>query len=182
MCREERFIRRALKESLKANNTQDYQIGAVLAQGSRIISTGCCSSKSHPQNPKLQNPTKRRNLCAEVLAILRALHSAHVHNISDMNIYVARQTKTGERTMAKPCLYCQKLLSRLQVRKVFFTNWEGKIESLELRDLPPLSREAQEARKPQPPEELIEALQNPIHLDSGKLLFSKPAKTKRPHV
>lgn len=44
---------------------------------------------------------------------------------------------------------------------------------------PPLSPEAQQARRPQPPEELAGALQDRVHVERGRLLSATPIKTDR---
>jgi len=43
----------------------------------------------------------------------------------------------------------------------------------------PLSSEAQKARAPRPPEELVGALQDSIHVERGRLLFSRPIRPKK---
>jgi len=45
--------------------------------------------------------------------------------------------------------------------------------------LPPLSLEAQEELKPQPPEELVDALQDRVHVDVGR---ARPGRTARRSV
>ena len=45
--------------------------------------------------------------------------------------------------------------------------------------LAPLSPEALEARKPRPPEELVGALQDRVHVEKGKLLSATPIRRKR---
>jgi DNA-binding transcriptional regulator YiaG len=45
--------------------------------------------------------------------------------------------------------------------------------------LAPLSPEALEARKPQPPEELVGALQDRVHVEKGRLLLATPIRRKR---
>jgi transcriptional regulator with XRE-family HTH domain len=43
----------------------------------------------------------------------------------------------------------------------------------------PLSHEAREARKPRPPEELVGALQDRVHVEEGRLLAATPIRSKR---
>lgn len=40
--------------------------------------------------------------------------------------------KTGELTMAKPCVVCQELLSKTEVGKVTYSDWKGNIKRLKL--------------------------------------------------
>jgi len=46
--------------------------------------------------------------------------------------------------------------------------------------LPPLSREEQEKRRPLPPEMLVDALQDRVHVEKGKLLSSRPIMLNKP--
>lgn len=43
-------------------------------------------------------------------------------------LYVMRWTKDGEATMSKPCPKCQKVIAEANLKKVFYTNWEGEFE------------------------------------------------------
>lgn len=52
------------------------------------------------------------------------------------------------------------------------------IEEIRKR-MKPLSKEAQEARKPIPPEYLVDALQDPIHKQVGRSRVPKVAKRKK---
>lgn len=48
-----------------------------------------------------------------------------------------------------------------------------------LLKLPPLSPEVQEARKPQPPEKLVGALQDRVHVDAGRVRHGRTVKTRK---
>lgn len=54
---------------------------------------------------------------------------------------------------------------------------ETTIEEIRKR-MKPLSKEAQEARRPIPPEYLVDALQDPIHKEVGRSRVPKVAKRK----
>ena len=47
-------------------------------------------------------------------------------------INVMRFTNSGDRTMAKPCVHCQNFLRHVGVKRVRFTNWEGRWEEMKL--------------------------------------------------
>lgn len=47
-------------------------------------------------------------------------------------VYIARVCFDGSISMAKPCPACEALLRNKRVKKVFYTNWDGKIEELKL--------------------------------------------------
>lgn len=60
-----------------------------------------------------------------------------------------------------------------------FIQWVGKGPGRKTIKLKPLSHEAREARKPLPPEQLVDALQDRVHIEPGRLLFAKPILRKR---
>lgn len=129
MARPERFIRRA--QQVSTNTSCTFLVGAVIARGSRIVSTGCCSKKTHPQNPKLKSPTKRNQLCAEVKTALKALKLISSEEIKKCTIYVARSRKDGSMAMAKPCSHCLSFLREVGIKNVYYTNSTGAIQHME---------------------------------------------------
>lgn len=94
-----------------------YHVGAVLVKGSVLAR-------------KSNMPTREgmAGVCAEE-ALLR--HPPKKGRIGS-KVYVARVTKQGEVTMAKPCKKCQLILKNKKVKKVFYTDWEGKWQELSL--------------------------------------------------
>ena len=130
MARQETFIRLASKVSKDSDPTCEFCIGAVVTKNNHIISTGHVTRKSHPKNPKLRSGSKRTQLCAETLAIFRAIRI--IKDLSKCVIYVARRTKSGDLAIAKPCIFCQELMREQGIRKAFFTNQEGEIEQMEI--------------------------------------------------
>ncbi len=48
----------------------------------------------------------------------------------DKEISVARFTRTGQPTMARPCRFCQKFLQSRGIRRVNYTNWQGDWEKM----------------------------------------------------
>lgn len=55
----------------------------------------------------------------------------------------------------------------------------GAGRCLQRPEISPLSPDAYEVRKPQPPEELIGAMQNRVHIERGRLISSTPVRRKR---
>jgi len=47
-------------------------------------------------------------------------------------LYVARFTKDGKVSMAKPCKYCQEYLKRKGISKVRYTDWAGEWQRMTL--------------------------------------------------
>lgn len=60
--------------------------------------------------------------------LIRKFRPGTVKKISVMRF----SRKTGEPTMSKPCVYCQRFLRQHGVRTVRYINWEGKWEILKL--------------------------------------------------
>lgn len=136
MARSDRFIRLAYNVSQEADSNCSFLLGAVIVLGSRVISTGACTTKTHPRNPKTKATTLKDQLCAEIVAILRAIKILSAAKIKDCNIYVTRRRKNGTKALAKPCEHCQGFLKEIGIRSVFYTTNAGKIEHMELPEFP----------------------------------------------
>ncbi len=130
MARCDRFIRLAYRASRKADVNCTFSVGATITLGSRVISSGACTTKTHPRNPKLLAHTKRSQLCAEVVALLKASQRLSNLQLHGCDIYVARSRKDGTLAIAKPCRHCQSLLQKAGIRNIFYTNRSGNIEQL----------------------------------------------------
>jgi len=131
MSRATRFIRMACQAAEKVDRSYVYRIGAVVAQGSRFLSYGCNSTKTHPKNPKLHHRTKKTQLCAEVTAAIRASRILRRRNLSGCSIYVARRKwGNGDVSMAKPCEFCMEFLKDIGINEIFYTSRDGSIERM----------------------------------------------------
>ena len=70
--------------------------------------------------------------------VLGPMHSAHAERRLMRKagygaiVYVARIRFDGSISMAKPCPACEALLRNKRVKNVFYTNWDGEIEELNL--------------------------------------------------
>jgi len=132
MARHQRFICRATHITKQADPNCTFAVGAIIVLGSRIISTGACTTKTHPANPKIKASTKRDQLCAEIVAALKSTKILSRAQIKNCRVYIARKRKDGTVAMAKPCKHCTKFLKELGIRAVFYTNNIGQIESVRL--------------------------------------------------
>ena len=111
------YVNKLKKIALKNNN--DFHVIAWTKIGSSIITgvnTGRCSLKFSREYP---DGTLGYHLHAE-MDLLRKLRKNSVNKI-----YVARFTKGGKLTMAKPCKYCEKYLRDFNIKKVYYSNWDG---------------------------------------------------------
>jgi len=94
----------------------EFKMAALVVQGSRIMSRGLNSFKTHPKMPLRPN-RKYRKIHAELDAILRCPYE----QIEGSVVYVARRLANGDYAMAKPCEFCIKLLEDSGITKVYYT-------------------------------------------------------------
>jgi deoxycytidylate deaminase len=108
------------------NNDQPFHLAAWTKRGSSFVygvNSGECSARFRR---KYRDGQMGYHLHAE-MALLKKCKEGDVDII-----HVIRFSKDGKVTMAKPCPYCQKFLRQYGVKKVYYTNWEGKWEVLKL--------------------------------------------------
>jgi len=103
--------------------------GAVLVKGSRIINASYnkgnfCSFGKRFYPHSQGNST----LHAELGCILNLDRSI----TQGANIYVVRVGPAGNFMISKPCKMCQAALLHVGVKKVYYTNEQGKLESYKL--------------------------------------------------
>lgn len=100
-------------------------VQATLLKRGKPVRTRTNLKKTHPYLAKY---TEYPYLHAESHVVL----SYGVDDCKGLDIYVTRQKKDGSFTMAKPCSVCMRILHEVGIRKVFYTNWKGKVECLRL--------------------------------------------------
>lgn len=104
MNRRDRFLR--LAEVAAAKSKSPVRVGAILVDGSRVVSIGVNDmTKTHP----LYYPA---NLHAELDAIIAAPY------VSGCDIYIVRLLKNGRLAPARPCRRCETLLKRYNVKRI----------------------------------------------------------------
>lgn len=115
-------------KDLALSNGQEYHLASLLIRGKSIIREGTNQQKTHPA---FQRKYKDGST------------SAHLHAESDVlrfsqpgdTLIVARFSKRGEMTMAKPCPYCCRDILRYEIDKVYFTNWDGKLVKMKKNEI-----------------------------------------------
>ena len=128
------------KQKLKFFNTAEllarassykWQIGAVITQSGKIISSGIASDKTHPTQYKHNLSTGRlsngwgQRLHAEFIAILRLPRNHNINNKT--SLYVVRVLADGRRSMARPCVTCMSLIKEKGITNVYYTTPEGYV-------------------------------------------------------
>lgn len=116
-------ISRGIKAATEAAllSTQKYRVGAAIYLGNRLISFGWNSQKTAPANGSI---FKWHH--AETAALI----GTSKVELAKAVIYVVRLTKGGSKRMARPCKNCSVVLKNAGIRRAFYTNQYGLIESL----------------------------------------------------
>ena len=113
-------------QEIALENEQQYHLAAWFKSGGELTfgtNSDKCSARFRRQ---YKDGSIGYHLHAEMDLLLKM-----GHNIAD-EICVIRFKKNGDITMAKPCRYCQKFLKTYGVKRVRYTNWDGKWESMRL--------------------------------------------------
>lgn len=110
---------RAAINAAHASNSPNFKVGAAIMRGSKVISVGWnYFRKTHPRSC-----THLSTVHAEV----NVLNGLRREELEGCDIFVARVTPGGIVSIAKPCEGCQEMLGALPIRRVYYTNRQGKI-------------------------------------------------------
>ena len=105
-----------------------YKVGAVVARGRRIISAGFNQTKTHPFTLKLRN-----SMITCLHAEMHACLGVDENSLRGASIYVVRLRRDGTLSMAKPCEACTQMLSKLGVKKAYYTDIDGSVSSIKIK-------------------------------------------------
>lgn len=130
MTKRERAMFRAAKAVSELSDHR-VQIGCVVVNKHRIISSGCNSStKCHKIQAELDGekfgcecPGK---IHAETATLLPLIHDGV--DLSKASIYVYREHKNGVMACARPCARCEKLIRKCGIKRIFYTIENGVAE------------------------------------------------------
>jgi len=103
--------------------------GAVLIKGGSVINASFNKNNFCSFGKRFRNPNEgKATLHAELGCILN-LDRVVTHGTT---VYVVRINRDGKHKMSKPCDMCEAALSHVGVKRVFYTNEEGMLESYKL--------------------------------------------------
>jgi len=128
MGRHDRGLRAAIKAAFDSDFT-DHKVGAALYKGARLLSVGANYRKSHPEST-----------CWTQHAEFSTLLGFSAEELSGTTLYVARLTRTNRISFSKPCEYCQRVILKKGLSKVFYTNYDGLLDEMDLATLAPTVR------------------------------------------
>jgi len=116
------IIRAAIKTAKETEGLRNFKLGAVLFDKGVIINAKGNCTKTHPG---LRHYTPWPVLHAESRCIL----SHGLDNCDGLELLVVRINKTGNVTMARPCDVCGELIKDVGIKRVWYSDWEGRIVS-----------------------------------------------------
>lgn len=123
----EKFLIKGMQTAIESAVFSDFptfKLGAALYSRRKLISVGWNHTKTHPllfQGSKHRRQESRHAEFSVLLGVPK-------HLVVGSTVFVARVTKGGRVSMAKPCPSCQNLLKTAGVRKVYYSNPEGIME------------------------------------------------------
>jgi len=114
---------RIAEKQAKKSSFLKHRVGAVIMKGSRVISTGFNSIRYN-------RFSKRPTAHAEAAAITNLLRQGRMDDLCNSDIYVTRFTKSGNVSCAAPCIHCRELIQAVGIRKIFYTDFDGKVQEV----------------------------------------------------
>lgn len=127
MSRDIKFIRLALEVAGLSNHK--FPMGAVITQGSRIISVGTNKYKTHPLQRNHHTNELATSIHAELDAVLRAPYAKR----RGSQISIARLLDDGTSGIARPCKFCRELLLDSGIYIVVYSMLENQFIKEDLR-------------------------------------------------
>jgi tRNA(Arg) A34 adenosine deaminase TadA len=115
------FRQEALKEALKSR--YKYMLGALIIKRGKVVGRGynivCYAEKNRPFNNGIH-------------AEISALNDTRASDRQDSTMYVARYRRCGQLGCAKPCKACEKVLRKLGIKSVWYSDYGNEWKRLDL--------------------------------------------------
>ena len=96
-----------------------YRIGAALMRRGQVVSRG--------RNIFKKSHTKSRTMFNGIHAEFNCLHGIDPGKIRNCVLFVARITKAGSISMARPCDGCRELLRECGIKVFYYTDYNGDV-------------------------------------------------------
>ncbi len=106
--------------SARKSDCPNFKMGAALMKGQRCISRG--------RNWYKKSHSKSKTLWNGIHAEFNCLHGLDPEKAKGCIIFVARITKSGALSMARPCIDCQELLNAYGIRAFYYTDFNGAVQ------------------------------------------------------
>ena len=118
MCRDTRLMNIAIHATRLSKHR--FQVAALIAKGSRILSIGINKNKSHPKS--INSFTGQ---CGTIHAELDTILGVERSNLEGATIYVARHLRSGGTGLAKPCKSCMHIIEAVGITRIVYTTNKG---------------------------------------------------------
>lgn len=106
----------------------NQRVASALVLNGDIVAVGVNQNKSSPLQARYCKHPEAILTHAEIDAIHKAVQRRFdTDTISNMSLYIARTLKSGEWGLAKPCTGCTRAIAQFNIRRVFWTDYNGKI-------------------------------------------------------
>ena len=113
-------------KQLAVNNGRTYHLAAILRRNGRVIKIGENTDKTHP---KFKRQYADGSWSSHMHAEMNVLRFAEPGD----EIEVIRFKRCDHSwTMAKPCSICEKAIFDAGIKKVRYTDWEGRWQEMNL--------------------------------------------------
>lgn len=116
------ILRHVRKEAHKCE--MRHRLGAVVIKNGKIISTGH-NQKRYVKSLKKTWRSRKDSVCAERMALLKCLDKAR-----GAVLYVGRVNNENDFLLAKPCETCMRMIKDLGIKRVFYTDYNGKLREV----------------------------------------------------
>lgn len=124
--RHQKWLDRALKAAYNGEGPQWF-LGACVVKSNRVLSVGWNRDQNDPAHLDMVDIKRgKASTHAEVDAI------RHAGDPKGATIYVARFTRSGSVSCARPCRHCLSQIELAGIRAVWWTDYNGKIGSIRL--------------------------------------------------
>ena len=128
MKKNKRYISLA-KKIAEQSDYGKFRHGAVLVRGSSVRNMACNKHRHCNFGKRFREAnTGTATLHAELGAILGMDRSV----TQGATVYTARVNKEGHSRMSKPCPMCENAMRHVGIRRVIYTDRNGRIESMRL--------------------------------------------------
>lgn len=116
---------KAAKAISELSNFRRVKIGSVAVYGHKIISSGCNSTKTNPTQKKYNTyrfcgDDGLHMIHSEVQCLLPLINRTDI-DFSRVSLYIYRETKDGNLSLARPCPSCFNLIRDLGIKDIYYT-------------------------------------------------------------
>lgn len=122
MTKRELAYFQAAKAVSKLSDYNKFQLGCVIVNKHRIVSSGHNSNTKCHKIQAVLDMERHGVFCpGKVHAETDALVGVRDMDLSKASIFIYRELKDGTRAMARPCPSCQKLIRQAGIKHVYYT-------------------------------------------------------------